>query len=238
MKNEHVHRLPTNFNIQINFVHQQKKLSLETLAHIEELWKNEIIRTKGKVFNGQLLSADDFDGIVLKGHFVEYKHYLAQARDPTLRDQLQIKPICVSGYTSAQEEILFGRRSEHVTDYQGFLELVPSGGIDSLAVKQDGIDIHKQFQIELLEEAGIEASLILHITPIFLIRCTEVCSYEICAKIELEPSCRELLVERDEEYKELIWVPRTALQEFVEKHRSHIVPLSLQILDLFEKNSS
>lgn len=232
MKNKNVISIPADFKIHLStFVHKQVSEKLK--LHIEEIWKKELIRTKGKVFNGELLIADAFDGISLRGHFAEYKYYLAQARDASLSSELQIKPICVCGYTTAGNYILIGKRSDHVTDFQNFFELVPAGGIDRSAVKNDSVDIIQQLKVELKEEAGIEASMVQKITPSFIIFFPENQLYEICAKIELDSSAKNRIAERDDEYSELIWIPKSEIQEFVKKHHQQIIPLSLQIIDLF-----
>lgn len=233
MKNEIVIPLPTDFKVSINYEFLERTISEKTKIHIEEIWKEEIVRTQGKLFNGKLLSADDFDGSHLKGHFVEYKSYLAQVRDPSLADELAIQPICVCGYTTSNHEILVGKRSDHVTDYQNYYELVPAGGVDPSAIIEEQIDIIKQIKLELSEEAGIASSLIRQIKPSFLIIDSKTHNFEICAKIELDPITKKSLVERDDEYTELLWIPENKMHEFVERHRKKIIPLSLQILDLY-----
>lgn len=235
MKNDSVIPIPTDFKVNINYEHPQSIISEANKIRIEEIWKNELIRTQGKLFNGELLSADNFDGKHLRGHFVEYKLYIAQTRDPSLMDELRITPICVCGYTTAGDFILIGKRADHVTDYQNYFELVPAGGIDPSAIVKDGIDIIKQIKIELKEEAGIEAMMVRSIIPSFLIFYPGNRTYEICAKIELDPSVRNLVLERDEEYTELMWIPKSSMNEFIRQHRQKIIPLSLQILQLFTR---
>ena len=232
MKNT-IFPLTNEFRVNINPISSPKNLSEATRKHIEELWKKELIRTKGRIFNGKLLSADEWTGNQLTGHFVEYKHYVAQARDPALINVLNIAPICVCSYSVADNHILIGKRSDHVTDYQNCFELVPSGGIDPSAVQQDSINFIKQFELELKEEAGLDPSFVKHITPSFLILYQETNSYEICAKIELDPSAITARVARDEEYSELMWIQKSRMPEFIKKHHQQFNPLSIQILSLF-----
>lgn len=233
MKNENIVQLTEDFRVAISYEHPQRLISNALKLHIEDLWKKEIVRTKGKIFNGQLLSAVNFDGQHLKGHFVEYKLYLAQTRDPSLMNELNIKPICVCGYTTEGDYTLIGKRADHVTDYSNFFELVPAGSIDTSSVNHHSIDIINQLKTELKEEAGIVESMVRSIKPSFLIYDPTTQTYEICAKIDLEPASRNLLPEHDEEYTELRWIAKDDLPEFVIKHRERIIPLSLQILDLF-----
>ncbi len=233
MRNETLIPIPADFKVLINFTHPQPNLSPAIQHKIDAIWKKELIRTQGKIFNGKLLSADDFDGKHLTSHFVEYKHYLAQARDPALKDLLKIRPICVSGYTLANDHILMGKRADYVTDYQNFYELVPSGGIDPSAIHHEHVDVNKQLIIELQEEAGIPSSLIHSIKLTYIIPYAETGAYEICAKIVLDASALERNVERNEEYTELFWIPRNKIEAFVEQNREKIVPLSIQLIKLF-----
>ncbi len=226
-------KLPVDFQVSINHSFTQKKFKESTKVHIEDIWKKELIRTEDKLFNGQILSAEEFDGKQLIGHFVEYKQYLAQLRDPSLADELNIKPICVCGHTTAGDYILIGLRSNYVTDYANYFELVPAGGIDPLAIINNRIDIRKQIQIELKEESGIEASMVQSIVPTFIIQYMESCTYEIVSKIELDPAARNWVGERDGEYTEIMWIAKRDVKAFVEQHRKQMIPLSIQILDLF-----
>lgn len=233
MKNDTAISIPLDFKVNIDYAHPRIEISEATKARIEEIWKMELVRTKGKLFNGELLSADNFDGKQLSGHFVEYKHYIAQLRDPSLANELRVKPICVCGYTVAGDYILVGKRADHVTDFQNFFELVPAGGVDPSSISKDCIDIIKQLKMELKEETGFDSSMVRSIVPTYLIVCSKTRSYEICSKIELDPAAIDLVAERDEEYTELLWIPKSSMPEFVEKHRSRIIPLSLHILELF-----
>jgi hypothetical protein len=233
MQNEQVIPLPTDFKVMINYSYARQEIEDAVLRRVDMLWKQEIIRTEGKVFNGTILNAEKFDGSLLLGHFVEYKHYIAQTRDPSLASIFNIQPICVSAYTHAGDQILFGKRSNHVTDYQNFYELVPAGGVDKSSVEHDRIDILKQIKTELKEEAGIDESKILNITPAYLIPYAATKTYEICAKIELDPQVKDFLGERDDEYTALHWISKDDLPSFVEKNRAAINPLSLQLLKLF-----
>lgn len=200
---------------------------------IERLWDQELIRTNGKIFNGKLLSATSFQNDQLIGHFVEYKNYLAQARNPSLSKILNIQPICVCSYTVAGNDVLIGKRSDFVTDYRNFYELVPAGGIDPSSISNNTVDIIQQLKVELKEEAGILESMILNISPKHLIIYPETNSYEICSYVQIDPSIKNMKLARDEEYTELLWIPKHDLTQFVEKNRDKIIPLSLQLIDLF-----
>lgn len=213
------------------------KLDPSIENHVEAIWNYEIDRTQGKIFNGKLLSAwGGFNEKELIGDFVEYKHYLAQARDPSLINILKIHPICVCGYTVSGDHILIGKRSKAVTDYPNYYELVPAGGIDIKSVENNQVDIYKQIKIELKEEAGLDESQVLSAVPKYLITCADTNSYEICFNIELSPLLKNQNLLGNGEYTRLLWIKKSQLETFIKEHQNEIIPLSLQIVDLFKSN--
>lgn len=222
-----------DFQIQVNYSATPLQLSEKTHFKIEEIWKQELIRTRGKVFNGEILSAAEVSPNQIKGHFVEYKHYLAQTRDPSLFNELQIQPVCVCGCTFAGNKILIGKRSDYVTAYANCFELVPAGGIDPSSVENDYANIVKQVEIELKEEAGLTAEMIEKITPKFLLFCPQTHIYEVCSYIEVDPSSKQSTADRDDEYTELFWIDKSEIKKFIEFNQGQMIPLSLQILNLF-----
>lgn len=236
MQNEKVLALPQNFEVKLDANALKTDLTPPIERRIQEIWDQEYIRAQGKLFNGKIFSATNFDGTVLQGHFVDYKHYVAQVRDPTLFENLHIQIVSISGYTVANESILIGKRAAYVTGFPGHYELVPAGGIDPSVVTNQSIDIIKQFKKELREEAGIEESMIKSILPVYLIKYSEREPYEICAKIILAPEAA-LNNPRDEEYTELFWMERKRLPEFINNNREIMIPLSLHLLDLFHSFS-
>lgn len=236
MKNNAVYPLGSPFKV---YIQKSPPLNLteQQLHRIENIWEKETIRTQGKLFNGRILCVDHFDGESLVGHFVEYKIFLAQARDAAIYQELKLHPLCVSSYTYADQSILWGKRSAHVTEFQNFYELVPAGGIDPSSAIEEEIDVIKQFKIELKEETGIDEKMILNITPSYLIFDSKFHIYEICAKIQLAPSAIHLKAPRDEEYTELLWIEETNLHNFVKQNYLIINPLSLQLLQLFKNKN-
>nr|WP_166157140.1 hypothetical protein [Neochlamydia sp. AcF84]NGY95543.1 hypothetical protein [Neochlamydia sp. AcF84] len=233
MQDFNIFPLSPSFKVHISRIQPPRKVNPSTFFSIEKIWEKELLRTQGKLFNGKILCADHFDGKHLYGRFVEYKLYLAQVRDPTLIHELHLKPICVCGYTLAGNEILMGKRAEHVTDYPNYLELMPAGGIDPSALNEGHVDIIKQLKIELKEEAGIEEAMIHHILPSYLIVDTHSHAYEICAKILLDPAVPKKELSHDDEHTEVLWIKQNHLSTFVHQNRPLINPLSMQLLQLF-----
>jgi len=123
-----IYPLSEDFTIRVNAQLSKPKLSTEEIHRIERIWHEEE-QKKTILFNGQLLSFVSFDNQMLIGEFVEYKHYIAQARDHTLEAKLNIISICISGITLSGEKVLVGQRASNLANYPNCYELVPSGGI-------------------------------------------------------------------------------------------------------------
>lgn len=202
---------------------------------VEKIWKQESALPNRYLFNGQILSLVSQEGAILKGEFVEYKHYLAQMRDPSLQPILQISPLSVSGITLANKDfVLVGRRSENVTQNPNFYELVPSGGIDPNSIKDDKIDIDRQFLLELEEEAGIAASAVISIEPFGLIYEKMSQTYELCAEIRVDKDLEEKLLSPKKEYSHLLWLQKEELENFIKEQKSNFLPMSQMLLKMRE----
>ena len=181
-------------------------------------------------FNGQILNYLSFENQILLGEFVEYKFYYAQTREPSLKELLQIRPVAISGLTTTANKLLMGQRSEKVTEYQKFYEVVPSGKIDAEGVDGEQIDLFKQFQRELWEESGLSSTDIRDIIPFAFIYDKERDSYEICAEIHVNYLAASENLRSTEEYQKLTWILKSDLENFIKRHASECVPLTLHLL--------
>src|SRR5262245_116297 len=73
-------------------------------VRVWEIWKDELARCKGTLFDGTLLEFVDFVGPIshrsarqtIIGRFVNYREYLASRREPSLLGR-EVVPISVSG---------------------------------------------------------------------------------------------------------------------------------------------
>lgn len=129
---------------------------------IELAWEKEQERRNKKLFNGNILNLAIIKQqttdkrLVLQCHTVEYKQYFAQRSGI----DLGITPLAVSGIVFYQENnskiFYVGKRSETVSQYPGYYELIPSGSIDAKnLVPNQPVDYSKQLIIELKEELGV-----------------------------------------------------------------------------------
>ena len=211
------------------------------VAEVDRLWEEAVTRSAGHLFNGSFLNVADIAvadaGCEIRTHFDEYK-YLYAAREWRECD-LGVAPIGVSGiswiHEAGQTWAVVARRANHVTQYPGFLEFVPSGTIDfSSATDSGSVDYVSKLLDELHEEAGVTREYVAWARAIGLVYDPQDRNYDICCEIQLTCQSESVLsgIYAAPEYVEPILISRTGLSTFVHKHASQIIPSSLGILAL------
>lgn len=211
---------------------RKMELSDDVNAAIDSIWKNEFLRSQGRLFNGKLLSMISWDKDQLVGEFVDYKYYLAQTKDPKLEPLLRIRPIAMSGITYSGNKILFGLRAETLSQNPLFYELAPSGGVDPSVAEGNSINIHKLVLKELQEEAGLIDTDILSVRLFTLVYEPDEQSFEICTEIHVNPSIANSKILPVDEYIRFFWVEPQDVAHFVSRHREKLLPMSLHLLKL------
>lgn len=193
---------------------------------VEQIWDKANRVRGGALFNGKIFSLNTCSEQGIEGYFVDYKYYLAQLLDLSLRKVLPIEAVTINGITCAGNKVLVGRRSSLVTQYGGYLEFVPSGSIDPTTASDGEVDYRKALIQELEEETGIASSEILTISLLALIRCEKSCHAELCLKIFLHSSWQNIFSFPKREYQKFHWVSERDFKKIMKKHPSQIVPLS------------
>ncbi|MBK9140862.1 MAG: hypothetical protein IPM23_00090 [Candidatus Melainabacteria bacterium] len=185
------------------------------------------------LFDGQALFVDtiDDDGITL--FQLPYRFLYAQRRNPHLRRELNLRPIAVSGVCLSAGKMLVGMRASTATQYPGFLELVPSGGLGDLGHRLD----YKQRLIEELEEeTTIKKECIREITTIGICLDRNESTYDLCCTILFpDKLCQESVSSPNGEYEELYWQDTSNLSR---ASAAGIVPTSQAMVEhLFKAKS-
>lgn len=188
---------------------------------VEALWRQEQEARRTPLFNGELLSVVSVAPARIEARVTEYRHFVAQRRDPSLSSELRVRPLAVSGLTHCRDGIVFGRRSAGSTQDVGLWELVPSGGIDARAVRPDGgVDVVGQLLQELREETGCSPEAVISTNPFLLVEDTESAVVDIGIEIRLAIDGAAVLAAHDsratDEYDELRFVPIADLERFTE----------------------
>ena len=177
--------ISTCANVKIESSPIKGQLTDAVQADVDRIWQSES-RKNPTLFNGQIVcyvahhvTADDT--IVIKTFVSEYKYVIAQLQDRSLNC---VRPLAVSGFVvDKNQNVLIGKRSNHVAEYPGLLEFVPSGGIS--AERLTGNGYKEQLVVELEEETGIPASCISKMFPIGLIFDPKHDIYDLALLVEL-----------------------------------------------------
>jgi hypothetical protein len=200
------------------------------VAVIEQIWAAEQARRGGRLHNGTMLSFVRNDADCLYARRTDYRHFIAQRREPRLFAELQLRTLAVSGLARSPLELLLGRRSGKVTQDAGRWELVPSGGLSPSAGGSDVASaamVFEQCYVELEEETGIPRSSVDSAQAFALVEDPE--AHVIDIGVEL--SMRDFLAtgEASTEYERLLPVPIDAIADFCRDH--DVIPVSRALLE-------
>ena len=220
---------------------QTEKILAQNRDAIEQIWQKTLNEKGGKLFNGTLpnfIRVDKKkDRIEIIGHFIEYKHFLAQRKQPDLK--LGIRPIGVSGIIVLEENgnkyVVFAKRTNNITQYPGFFELVPSGSIDKECADVNGIvDYQSKLLSEFVEETGLSKNYVKEISGFAFVLDVSDNVYDICCKILLEAK-KELVVAEfsSKEYNKPVFVAMNDLDSFIKTNFDSIVPTTVALIEAY-----
>lgn len=227
MSSYQTHKIGKDFLIKV--LPHARGFSLSDLERqkVDQIWHEAQSEIPG-LHNGQFLNFVALEKDILLGEFIDYKFYYAQLKDDSLKETLLIQPIAISGITKTADKVLVGQRSDSVTLYKNFYELVPSGGIDPDCLVDDHIDLTGQFEKEFWEETGLSVTEIKEIKPFALIFDPFRNSYEICAEIHVHYLAAKEEMDPSSEYSKLLWISKSEIYRFIQKHK--FVPFSLNLI--------
>ena len=232
---------------------QCDKISLKALQNgnsfnqykkkINNLWESDPLVNQGVVFNGSLLMLEEIDQVSLSeinliGKFTGYKYFYISRNYENI--PYRINPIGVSGIIFAKDSAdnlytMVGKRSNSVSNYPGYYELLPSGSVDDLYWNPDTglIDYEKNLITEFKEETGLEQSVIKEINILGLIHDRKENYYDITCEIILKESYKEIEgnLNLNSEYDEILFLPVDKLEEFLLNERDYLVPTSVGLIE-------
>ncbi|MCU1279435.1 MAG: hydrolase, partial [bacterium] len=228
---------PLTTALEIAVSDEPQALDADLQQAVDASWTEEL-RAHPNRFDGPLLSYLGRDGNRLRGRFIPYRQFLAQRRSPSLRGRLGVVPLAVTGLVVCEGHVAWARRGDAVTQYPGWWELVPSGGIDRAQLRSDGtVDHVAQLLRELHEETGIAPSLVTRTAPLALVhdRCDDV--VDIATLVEVAAAARTIaeqtVARGGAEYRALRWVARGDLAAFLAAAADPIVPCSRALCRLY-----
>lgn len=231
--NYQTYQISSDFCVKVRDSRDKIKLSDYDETLVDQIWSEAKTRSQNTLFNGKLLRFISFQKTENEaiGAFIEYKYYIAQLKNERLKSVLKIHPIGISCICVCQNMYLFGKRSLTVTDYPGYYELVPSGGIDPKSVQKNVVDVQEQAKRELAEETGIAEQDVKSCVPFLFVVDHQTGIYEVCLKIELKRREREGGVWQSDEYDLIEWKSLEEARSFMEKERRNVVPLTHLLMD-------
>lgn len=212
-----------------------QSLEPELLASVDTLWTEAQEEHPNTLFNGQLFNVVDTDGPLIRGHFIEYKVFVAAWRQPKLFSDFPVRPLGVTGVSRCADGIILGKRSDHVTQDPGLWELVPSGGIEMSSRGRNGtIDFERQFVQEFTEETGQLPELISQVRPLFVVEDASTRAFDIIADLILDASRQQVEVAladaSNDEYQEFEVLSAQDIETFLEAHIEHAAPLTRHLI--------
>jgi len=242
MQNKKTYEIIAIGEISLKHVPSKSEYSDSIKEKIQQIWKNEFTNSKKELFNDKVLSFVDIshegDEILVRGKYVDYKTILADRIDPNLG--LDIYQIGVSGLIVFNDMetkyILFSTRDSGITEYPGYLELVPSGNIDKQVLRENGIiDYKSKICQEFTEETGLSSNCIKSLKSFCFVKDLQNRVYDVCCLIEINEKINSIKesFNKVSEYHKPEFVIISELPDFIKKNTDRIVPTSLAILECF-----
>ena len=131
-------------------------------AEVAGIWHDER-RSRPRLFNGTVFSADRVSAAGIEGHWTEYRRALAQLRAPALFEALRIRAIAVTGLLECADGIVLARRETGAVYQPGRWQSPPAGSVERRSGRQggsrggDAVDLEAQILDECEEELGLPA---------------------------------------------------------------------------------
>lgn len=240
--NRKLYKIIATGDVLLKYTQSDEKKFYKHKEKIEQIWKKICKQKQNKLFNDDVLSFVNISRInkktLVEGMFVKYKLVIADRKDPSLC--LQINPIGVSGVVMINEHnekyLLFSVRSSEVSEYPGYLELVPSGHIDKSIVRKNRIVDYKSKLIqEFEEETALSVDLINKIRTLGIVMDTVNRVYDICCVLEVNTTRENILVsfKKVSEYVKPEFISYNKLPNFIKSNYHKIIPTSLAIIKGF-----
>lgn len=193
---------------------------------VNHIWKSEGEKRDLKEQNTLTIVAMEKN--LLFARFIPYKYVLAMHTDPSIKKELNLTTVGVTGLTECDGHLLIGKRSDQVTQYKNCYETAPSGGIEEYHFKEGKVDYLSQVLDELEEETEIPREEVKSIKEEFLAYDFTSQSIDVCIRMDLDPSVmNSVKLKKNDEYSELEWIHESQLPEALKK--GEWIPLAKEL---------
>jgi hypothetical protein len=169
---------------------------------------------------------------------VPYRFVYAALRSPERFDALT--PLGVSGIvrsrSGGEDLFLLGERSHAVTQYPGFIELIPSGGMELEDAGAGGLVDHRaRLLAELEEEASIPASAVEEIVDLGVVDDPASGMSDVICLVTLRSTLPNDLGS-NREYARRFLASRRAVEDVVRSFDGRVVPTIWGCLELLDRH--
>lgn len=156
---------------------------------VETAW--QFAREKNSnLFDGTVFN---FDGVVegsIRIQRIDYSIFYVKNLYPELLKDFEISVLAISGITVIGDKILFGRRSNRVSQFRRKWEMVPSGTLEDVpglnfSLKQSAV---RQLRSEFQEETSLESSCLKNIMLFGLLVDPRAHTADLILSAEIQPS--------------------------------------------------
>jgi hypothetical protein len=171
--------------VKVEVISKVPKFSEEIEVKVSELWKFALKkgRTNGTIFSYSSHRVESGD-LYVEVMSVEYKYFNAQVENPSLGHL--VKPVAVAGIIQdVAGNVLLGSR-KNTTNYDGFWNFPPCGGLDVQDIKNDHINAENSLSREFCEETVIGPESISSVCPLALVYDENHGVYDILFLISLK----------------------------------------------------
>ena len=195
-------------------------------AQVARLWDAAGQQSGGRLFNGQVFSADTITPARIDGHWTEYRRVVAQMAAPALFAALGVRPLSVGGVIVGDDFVVFGQRPAGAVYQPGEWQLPPAGSIDPDADRGGRIEPLFQLHAELAEELGMPAASVTAPRLLAIVEHpgSHVCDLGIAVRTDWTGAAiRAAHAARGNgEYTALAMVPQAGLAAFLAHHAGRV----------------
>jgi hypothetical protein len=222
-------------SIRIRSIGPVRPLGDDIEERIATEWQGALVE-RPTMTDDEIVAVDAWrlarDVLDVEVSLTHYRTYVAQRRGVPVG----IVPLGVSGVVRLDSGGLVpGKRSQDVTQYAGFWEFIPSGGVSRKRMADDGVvDATGQLLEELREELGISTDRVRRVLPLGLIEDVADRVIDLAYAIDLSATVEELqrgILQRGE-YVEVQVLCASEIEKLLSTGRSTIAPTVMPLLKL------
>lgn len=193
----------------------------------ENLWQ-QAMNEHPRLFNGPILDVKSATSSGIEVRVIDYKEFFVDR----LRGGRNVKPLGVSGFLLKDRKILVGKRPPTVTQYQGFVESLPSGSVE-YCCGCDEVDPVDTLYHELEEELGIGSDGVQVSPNPILVFDRGGATFDICFQIFSSKTLKQIEnAEKEWDSHTRVWF--ASVPELLAA-KTEVVPTTLAICHLMQK---